>query len=140
MGAVQDVYDYLEAQGVAGGSTGWTLLRRRMMDDPAEDQAVVVSEDGGLVPEIFETFGIGDSALKDIAILVTVRAAPWQTDDSHAKADDIYDALHGLLHTVVGATTYLRIRAQTPEPVFSGYGDDRGRPRHTIGFMLLADV
>ena len=139
MGVVADVYSYLEAQGLAGGSTDWALVRRRLVDDPAVDQLVVLTEDGGLAPEIAESSGIGDSALQDTGIQVMVRAGPWDGDAGAAKAQEILDALHGLRDTTLGATTYRRVRAQTPEPIFLGF-DDRGRPRHTMSFYLLSDL
>ncbi len=137
MSAVDDVYDFLTDQGIAGGSTGWDLLRRRLMDAPVGNPVVVLTEDGGGQPEIPTDEGIGDSALQDVGVHVTVRAAPWDGDASAAKAIEIYDALHGLLDTEVGSTTYMRVRARTSEPVFLNF-DDQGRPRHTIAFLLLA--
>ncbi len=139
MGVVTDVFTYLEAQGVAGGSTEWALLRRRVMDQEVTDQLVVVTEDGGGAPEIAESPGIGDSALKDLGVQVLVRGNPWDGDSSLTKAVEVFDTLHGLLDTLVGATTYLRVKAQTGEPVFVGF-DERGRPQHTLSFLLLASV
>ena len=137
MSAVDDVYAYLEDQGLAGGSTDWDLLRRREMDDPVEDQLVIVSEDASQSdPEMFASSGIGDSAEFDIGVHVTVRGEAWNGDSSAAKALEIHTALHGLLDTEVGSTTYIRVRARTAEPVFVGF-DDTGRPNHTIAFLLL---
>jgi len=136
VGAVSDVFTFLEAQGLAGGSTAWDLLRRRQMDAPTSNQLVVVSEDGGAAPEIAATSGIGDSALQDPAVQVFVRAGPWDGDAAAAKAQAIFDALHGQRNITVGAHAYLRVRAMTPEPVFLGF-DDQGRPGHTISFALL---
>lgn len=137
--AVDDLYQFLETQGLAGGSTNWNLIRRRMGDDPITDQVVVLSEDGGLPPEIKETSGLGDTALEDPAVLVTVRAAEWDGDASRAKAGDIMAALHGMRNILVGTTTYIRIVAQTPEPVFAGF-DEKGRPLHTLSFRMLSLV
>lgn len=139
MGVVSDMSTYLEAQGLAGGSTGWDLIRRRVMDEPEDNQLVVLTEDGGAAPEISEAFGIGDSALKDPGVQVLVRGNPWDGDSSLAKAVEILDALHGLRDTLIGATTYLRVRSQTAEPVFVGF-DERSRPQHTLSFLLLASV
>lgn len=139
MGAVSDVYTFLLAQGLAGGSTGWDLLRRRLMDSPTADQTVVVTEDGGNLPEIREDAGIGDSALQDAGVLVTVRAGAWDGDASLTKVLEIYQDLHGKRNIVLDTTTYLRVRARTPEPIFVGF-DDQGRPRHTISFLLLVDA
>jgi len=137
MSAVNDVFSYLEAQGIAGGSTLWALLRRRETDEPdTEQQLVVVAEDGGPEPEIPATEGIGDSALYDVGVLITVRAAAWDGDASAAKAKEIFDALHGKRGVTVGATTYIRVRCRSTEPIFVGF-DDRGRPHHTLALLLL---
>lgn len=138
MSVVDDLDSFLETQGIAGGSTTWTLLRRRVTDEPAEDQLVVLTEDGGLSPEISEDEGIGDSALADMGVLVTVRAGAWDGDASFDKAMEIFTALHGQLDVLLGSNTYMRVRARTAEPVFIGF-DDQGRPRHTIAFLLLAE-
>lgn len=139
MSAVDDVYTYLETQGIAGGSTGWDLLRRRVMDSPAADKLIVLTEDGGAQPEISEDSGIGDAAVQDAGVLVNVRAAAWDGDASREKADEILQALHGLRNEALGgsgADVYLRVRAMTAEPVFAGF-DDQGRPHHTVGLRLL---
>lgn len=138
MAAVDDVVNYLEAQGLAGGTTGWSLLRRRIMDEPAADKLVVVGEDGGGVPEIKASAGLGSDALEDPAVMVTVRGEPLDSDASLAKADAILGALHGLRSVTLtsGGDIYLGIRAQASEPIFAGY-DEKRRPIHTISFRLL---
>lgn len=138
--AVEDVFLYLTEVGIAGGSTDWDLLRRRDMDSPAANQLVIISEDGGPAPETPATAGIGDSAMRDTLIHVTVRGEPWDSDATQAKAVEIYNALHGQINGfLVGTTSYLRVRAQTPEPLFLGFDTD-GRARHTIAFLLLAQA
>lgn len=147
MGVVDDVTTYLTAQGLVGGNTGWPVVRRRMTDAPltvggaVPDQLVVVAEDGGPAPELSATSGIGDSAIEDPAVLVTVRAAAWDGDGSRTKAAAILSALHGLrnVQLVAAGTKYLRLRAQTPEPIFTGY-DETGRPIHTVSVMLMRFV
>lgn len=139
MATVDDVYAFISAAGLAGGATGWTLVRRRMLDDTGLDQIVVVGEDGGVIPEIPDVSGsLGDAALSDPGVLVSVRAGAWDGDASLAKAEAILAALHGLRNTTVGGVPYLRVRALTPEPIFAGF-DDRGRPIHTVAFRLLRE-
>lgn len=139
MPAVDDVFAFLANQNIAGGATGWSLLRRKIMDGTGvNDQLVVVSEDGGSTPEIHAASGMGDSALADPGVIVTVRAKKDESDASLTKANEVLAALHGRLsQTLVSSgTVYFRVRAQTAEPVFAGY-DDQGRPMHTIAFRLL---
>lgn len=136
MGVVDDVYNYLLNSGLAGGGSGWTLVRRRLLDSP--DKCVVVQEDGGVGPEIATASGLGSAALADPAVLVTVRAEAWDGDATRTKAEAIHAALHGQrgVSLVSAGTVYLGVRAQTPEPVFAGF-DGNGRPLHTISFRLL---
>lgn len=136
--AVDDVYQYLLAQGAFGGVTGWDGLKRRMMDSPAKDQCVVIQEDGGEVSEMAVAEGLGSAALSNPGVLVTVRAAQWDSDASLAKANEIKALLHSQrdVTLVAGGSVYFGIRAMTPEPIFAGY-DDVGRPLHTIAFRLL---
>ncbi len=140
MSAVEDVYDFLEAEELAGdGCKGWSLLRRKVMDAPAKDQLVVVAEDGGTPPEIAETAGIGDSALGDASVLITIRGNAWDSDATDAKATAILNALHGLRNTTIGSTLYVRVASMTTEPIFLGF-DERGRPQHTVAFRMLRAV
>lgn len=134
--AVDDVYAYLTTQALIGGASGWSGFARRLMDTP--DKVVVIQEDGGGLSEQSAASGIGDSALKDPGVLVTVRAAAWDGNASFAKAQAIRLALHGLRGTSLsaGGDVYFGISALTPEPIFAGY-DGNGRPLHTISFRLL---
>jgi hypothetical protein len=133
MSAVADVVAYLVDEGVAGGSTGWPIFRRRLND--TSDRQIVVTEDGGLPPLIRPEEGLGSSSHRDVAVLVTVRGEQWDSDSTEAKASEIFSELHGLLAVTLGGTEYLRVAAQTASPVFAGF-DETGRPVHTIGFRL----
>jgi hypothetical protein len=116
-------------------------VRRRMTDAAVGDRVVVVTEDGGSLPEIVDV-GIGDSAMMDVGVLLMVRAAQWDGDASFVKAAAVLTALHGLRNVTVGGSgtpMYYRVRARTGEPVFAGY-DEKGRPLHTVGVMLLRAV
>ncbi len=133
---VNDVYRYIETSLI---DTTWSLVRRRLMDsDGVLDQLIVVAEDGGGIAEEPSATGIGDAALREVGVLVTVRAAAWDGDSSFAKANAIRSALHGQRNISLTAAgdTYFGIRALTPEPVFTGF-DGQSRPIHTIAFRLL---
>jgi hypothetical protein len=136
MGAVADVQSYLETQGIIGGSTGWVSSRRRLHDgDGSLDKIVVVTEDGGGTPEFKASSGLGDAAIKRPAVQVMVRGEEWDSDASLAKAQAIFTALHSVTGTI-GAGSYLGVHARTSEPIFAGF-DERGRPLHTISFVLV---
>ena len=139
MGIVADVQAYLQAETLVDGSTGWASVRRRV-NDAMGDQLVILTEDGGFEPETPAPAGtLGDSALMEPAVQVRVRGKPWDGDSAEGKAQEIFDALHGLLRTEVGATYYVRVKAQTPGPVFMGF-DAKGRPELTISFRAVRGV
>lgn len=136
MGAVEDVQDDLQAAGIVDGSTGWKSTRRAERD-AGGNQQVIISEDGGPDPEMKTTEGIGSAAVVDEQVQVRVRGDPWDSDATLAKAEEIFDRLHGRLSETVGGTTYHRVRAQS-RPVLAGFDDD-DRPSHTITFLMLRD-
>jgi len=134
MGAVSDVQDYLEEQGLIGGSTEWKSLRRNRQDK--QDKVVVITEDGGPEPEIHKATGIGDSAVRDSGVQVLVRAERLDGDAAYEKAQEIYDALHGLTATTLGETEYIRVVALTSEPAV--LQDENERPLITWAYRLMA--
>ncbi len=139
MGIVADVQAYLATEGVVDGATDWPSVRRRA-NDVMGDQQVIFTEDGGADPETPAPIAtLGDAAMAEPAVQIRVRGEPWDGDGALYKAVEIYDALHGLLRTEVGYTYYIRIKAQTPEPVFIGF-DEQGRPEFTISFRALRAV
>lgn len=138
-GAVDDVYAYLLAQGVFGGATHWTGVKRRFTDNPGGDQVVIIQEDGGGMSEQHAEAGIGDSALSQPNVLVSVRAAAWDGNASFAKALAIKETLHGVRGVQLNppdGSTYLGVVAVTPEPIFAGF-DTTGRPLHTLSYRLM---
>jgi hypothetical protein len=140
VGLVADVQAYLGTLSpeVIDGSTEWPSVRRRV-NDALGHQLVVITEDGGAEPETPSASGIGDSALAEPAVQIRVRGEPWDGDGALAKAQEIYDALNGLLGVTMGSTIYMRVKAQTAEPVFIGF-DTRGRPEFTVSFSAVRSV
>lgn len=132
MNGVQDVYDFILAEGLAGGATGWALVRRNIEDHPG-DQLVGVTEDGGSPPEM------GSAAVREPGVQVRVRGAANDGDGVQAKAEAIFSALHGLANAVsVGGGTYLRVEAMTSGPVM--FRDDKKRWNATTTYMLLGEL
>lgn len=134
MAAIDDVQDYLQAQSLVDGGTGWTSLRGAVRD--IVHQLVTLSADAGPTPEFPADDGLGSAAVDDVGVLARVRAEPWDQDAASAKAGEIRAALHGLTDVTLGSTIYLRVRALTPEPVGPMYDDDH-RPIYTIAFRLM---
>lgn len=134
MSAVDDVRSWLVAQGLVEGSTGWTCTRRRVHD--GSDRLVVLTDDGGSPPTgVTSTSGLGEAVLLDEGVQVRVRAEEWDADAAQTKAAAIFADLNGASGTL-GDTTYMRVVAQTSQPIFIGY-DDRGRPEFTVTFSMM---
>lgn len=141
VGLVADVVAYLQSLSpeIMDGSTEWRSVMRNM-NDGMGDQLIVFREDGGTEPETPSEPGtMGDSALMEPSIHVTVRGRPQQGNVAVAKAQEIQDALHGLLRVQMGSTHYMRVKAQMPEPLFYRY-DERERPLVTQSFRALRAV
>lgn len=138
MGIVTDVQDFLENESLIGGGTGWVSVQRLLHDDEG-DRIVVISEDGGPLPEVPSAGGVGEAALADVGVHFMVRAGPEDSEASFDMAQAILDALHGTIHATLNGQEYIRGRALTGEPIFAGF-DDRRRPTHTIAFRFLRDA
>jgi len=132
MGAVADVVAFLALAGIVDGSSTWPSIRRKMHE--GSDKLVMVKEDGGPPPGVPSATGVGSAALKDPAVLVTVRGAPDKGDAASAKALEIFNAL--VVADEDLGTGYLRVAALTSAPVFVGY-DKKSRPIMTIGFRMM---
>jgi hypothetical protein len=137
MSIVDDVLAYLASAEIVDGSSEWPSVRRNVHD--GSDRLVIVTEDGGVPPETPSPTGIGDSAFMEPAVQVRVRGEPWDSDSASAKAQDVFDALHGFMRGDLGSTYYIRVAAQTSSPVFIGF-DTNGRPEFTISFRALRTV
>jgi hypothetical protein len=135
--AVTNVQTYLDAQAITGGVTGWTCVRRGTHDQA--DRMVTVTEDGGPTPELPSPSGVGDVAFVDRGVHLEVRGRARKSDESAAKALEIWAALHGLMGVTMGSTVYERVTALTAGPVFVAF-DEIGRPIHTVAFVLAEQI
>lgn len=132
MTVVTDVQAYLATLDIVDGSSDWVSVRGVLYD--GTDQLVAIRNDGGGVPEMGTAEGLGSAAFRDPRVHITVRGAPHDRDGSEAKAQEIYDALHGLFAATLGVTEYHRVMAETP-PIEVGQ-DGNARPIHTVAFRL----
>ena len=136
MSAANDVQTYLAAQNVIDGATGWVSALRRVHDEVTP--LVVISEDGGRSPDLPAASGVGEAAARDLGVQVRVLGPKWDGDAAMAKAQEVFDALHGLLSTVLGLQLYLRVRALA-EPTFIGF-DETGRPDIVASYRLYRTI
>jgi hypothetical protein len=132
MSVVTDVVSYLATLDIVDGSSDWPSVRGVLHD--GSDQLVAIRNDGGGLPEIGADAGLGSAAFRDPRVHLTIRGAPHDRDGAEDKAQEVYDALHGLMATTLGSTEYHRIVAETT-PIEVGQ-DENARPIHTVAFRL----
>lgn len=121
MSLLSEIGDYLVAQNLVEGSSGWRLFHGTGM--PAEpDQVVVLMEAAGLRPEM------SVPELTYPQFQVTARGAKLDYDTVRDKLKEIYDLLHGgnTGRRSLGGVTYHHILALS-DPIPLGL-DDNERP------------
>ena len=122
---LDDVADYLVAQGVATG-VDVDLFKGEL--PPTPDNALALYEYGGEAPPLHWD---GET----VSIQVRVRSKVYAT--GRAKIQAAYEALHGLTETVLGTTRYLLVRAMQPP---SSIGrDQNGRHEWTVNFQVTKE-
>lgn len=135
MSAVDDVYDWLGAEGLVGSD--YVAVKRNVTDD-VPNKAVFVIEDGGPDAEVGSEEGSGDTAMAFPGVLLRFRGEPGKAVDVQGKAQEVKDRLHGLYGVDLGATHYLQVLTLGSEPLFIGY-DDRKRPEFTVAIRLTRE-
>lgn len=134
MSAVSDVQTYLSSLDIVDGSSDWTSVRGLLHE--GSDKLVAIRADGGGLPEVGRSTGLGDAAFKSPRTHLTIRGEPNARDDTEDKAEEIYDALHGKSGTI-GSTYYGLVTADTN--VIEVGQDDKARRIFTVAFTMRTD-
>jgi len=124
MALLDDIGDFLTAQGVVGGATGWTLRLSHLT--PTPDKVVVVYETPGLAPD--QTVGLG---AEFPGIQVRARASALDYESLRSKLQDIYNVLNNA--TISG---YVYCYAQQSGPLPMGL-DENERPGMVWNYQLM---
>lgn len=142
MSCVSDLEAYCEAQGLCGGSTEWPTSYRRVHDGTPEtpvERLVVFTESGGSAPETpADTGHQGDAAWRRPQVQIRVRGRPWESEEAVAKAQAIWDAVHGLNAVTMGETEYIGTRCVTD--LIPLGNDDNGRYEVTFHVEMTRPV
>lgn len=145
MSAVADLQSWFEQNGYVDGSSDWPSVRRRVHDGTSEDpvhRLVIFTEDGGVPPETPADAGSqGDAAWRRPQVQVRVRGAPWSDespDVAEEKAEELWDAVHGLNAVVMGDVEYIGTRCLT-ELIPLGF-DEQNRPEFTFSVQMTRPV
>jgi len=126
-----EVLDFLEAQGLIGGATGWTGFAHGMPPDP--DQVIVLYETGGSPPEM-RPQGSTETLLDQITFQIRGRGSAHGDQALRGMMGEVYRALHdGDL-----GDQYTMVRALQSGPLSLGH-DEQSRPEMTINFEAYRD-
>lgn len=125
MSLSSDFTDYLDAQGLTGGSTGWKAHYGFYPDQP--DKVVLVTEVGGL-----ELLQLSDGIMSQPLIQIRVRSSRLDQNGAIAKMAAVITAIN---NTEISSSVYCFILSSTR---FEGY-DSNERPSYLIDARLLKD-
>lgn len=133
---VTDVLDYLQGQGLIGGSTGWSRAAGYMPAEP--DQVIAVFETPGAPPELVPE-GSSEQAYDEPGFQVRGRGGFHGYSALRSKMGAIYRALHGSsLSPATGDPAYVLVRAVQSGPLPMGL-DQNNRPEMAWNFVAMRE-
>lgn len=121
MALLDDIAAELEANLIAGGSTGWSLFKSYMPEDGSTNKAICIYETGGGYPD-------GNFTYPNFQI--AGRGEVYGYEALRAKMKEVYDLLAD------GAVSGFAYIFATQEPLMIGY-DKNDRPKIVINFEAL---
>lgn len=133
---IDDVLDYLVAQGVIEGATGWTRAAGYL--PPSPNQVIAVFETGGIEPEIAPV-GSDEVEYDYPGFQVFGRGAVFGYEALRNKMGEVFRTLHdSTLSPGVGTPAYVQVQAVQSGPLALGY-DENDRPLLTWNFTAMRE-
>lgn len=133
---VTDVLDFLEAEGLIAGATGWARASSGL--PPSPNKVIVVFESGGFPPEL-KPIGSDETEYDQPTFQVRGRGEEFGYQELRNKMGAIYRALHGSeLAPASGDPDYVLVRAMQAGPFPLGL-DKNDRPGLTWNFTALRE-
>lgn len=134
MSVIDEIGDYLTAQGLVGGATGWSLVKGDVPASP--DQMVTLTETAGeasdpAYPLSRERFQVRVRGAERHAGAGAYTAA-------RDKIQALRVALHGLINSTLGAVRYVQV-LEVASPAHLGY-DANGRPEFVQTFATRREA
>ena len=126
-----EILDFLAAEGLIGGATGWARAATYL--PPSPDQVIAVFSTPGDPPEITPS-GSAETAYDEPGFQVRGRGAEFGAEALENKMWAVYRALHD---GDVGGN-YVLVRAVQSGPMMMGY-DASGRPEMTWNFSVIRE-
>ena len=133
---VTDVLDFLEAEGLVGGASGWVRATDYLPPDP--DKIIAVFPTPGLEPELIKD-GSAEQKYDDLGFQVRGRAEAHDWPALEARMGQVFRALHGsTLAPSTGDPAYVLIRAVQSGPLPLGL-DQGDRPGMSWNFVAIRE-
>lgn len=133
---VDDVLDFLVAEGLVGGATGWTVAYGHL--PPTPDQVIAVFETPGLPPEAAPA-GSTETEYDEPGFQIRGRGATFGMAALRILMGQIYRALHkSSLAPATGDPAYVFVFAEQSGPLTLGLDDD-SRPSLTWNFRCMRE-
>lgn len=133
---ITDVLDFLVAEGIIGGATGWGQGAGYMPPDP--DQIIAVFNTPGLVPEVVKT-GSTEQAYDNPGFQVRGRGGEFGYNALAVKMGEVFRSLHGsALGPTSGDPAYVIVIGIQSGPLPIGL-DDESRPGLTWNFEAMRE-
>lgn len=127
---LDEIRDYLIAQGVAGGLTGWPIYEGYFPDE--SDQMVGLFETGGYPADTLERENLR------LTFQIRVRAARFDYATARNQIEALFNQLQDASQSAgspVLLSGIIYIQAMQVAPLF--FNDDRGRPNFTQNYNVL---
>ena len=133
---ITDVLDFLVAEGLIGGATGWAQAAGYI--PPEGDKVIAVFETAGLVPEVVKA-GSDEQAYDDPGFQIRGRGAEFGYDELRQKMGAVYRSLHGsTLGPTTGDPAYVFVYGVQSGPLPLGL-DDKSFPHLTWNFIAMRE-
>ena len=129
---LDQIADYLEAQGVVGGASGWVVQLSSM--EPTPDKVVVLYDTPGDLPDIDDS---GAEEYDEPGFQVRVRGDIDGYEAARTKIQEVYDTLHkSEPPSATGETAIVFVYATQSGPLPMGK-DSNSRPELVWNFRAL---
>ncbi len=134
---ITDILDFLVAEEIIGGATGWGEFAGYL--PPTPDKVIVVFETPGLIPEIVKV-GSSEQAYDEPGFQIRGRGDGFDYGPLREKMGEVYRALHDAdMDTVTtGDPQYVLIRAVQSGPLPLGL-DNASRVGMTWNFEAMRE-
>ncbi len=131
---LDDINNWLVAQSLVGGSTGWAVSEGFLPPEP--DQVVALFETPGEAPDIVRDPNIGEEPAMAVGLQVRLRGSTNAYAPLRAQAQKIFNGLHQNEPVIPGGNKYIYVYSKTAGPLPMGK-DSNNRDELVWNFSVL---